>query len=154
MPEKDSIRRITDNRKALHRFHVLEELECGIELKGTEVKSLRAGHCSVAEAYALVKQGELFLVGAHIPEYSHAGAFSHKPTRSRRLLAHKRELLAWERKAREKGITIVPLSVYFKGSRVKVMLGLCKGKKLHDKRASQREKDDRRDMDRAMSRRR
>jgi len=152
--EKDADRPIASNRKARFEFHVLEDVECGIALKGTEVKSLRAGLCSIGEAYGMVRNGELWLIGAHIQEYAQGNIHNHKPTRDRKLLLHKREIQKWHAKVKERGVTIVPLSMYFKGSRVKIRMALCKGKKLYDKRQDKREKDDRRDMDRAMSRRR
>lgn len=145
---------IATNKRARFAYHVLEELECGIELKGTEVKSLRDGQCSIGEAYVHAKGGELFLVGAHIPEYTHGTMWNHSPTRDRKLLVHRRELTNWAKKARERGITMVPLEVYFSGSLVKVLVGLCRGKKLHDKREVQRERSDKRDIERAMRRRR
>jgi SsrA-binding protein len=151
---KESIRPIAQNRKARHEFELLEELECGIELTGTEVKSLRSGQGSIAEAYAHFRRSELFLVGCHIPEYAQGNVHNHVPTRERKLLAHKRELANWDRKVREKGVTLVPLALYFKGSRVKVTVALARGKKLYDKRAKKREQEDKRAMDRAMSRRR
>lgn len=156
MPAADgpSIRTIAQNRRARHEYELLEELECGIELKGTEVKSLRAGQGSIAEAYAHFRKGELYLVGAHIPVYAQGNIHNHEPTRERRLLAHRRELAAWDRKVREKGVTVVPLALYFKGSKVKVALALARGKKLYDKREARREKDDKRAMERAMMRRR
>ena len=150
----ESRRTIAQNRKARHEFLVLEELECGIALSGTEVKSLRAGQCSLAEAYVRVRRGELYLVGAHIPEYAQGNVHNHVPVHDRKLLAHRREIRRWEKQVREKGITIVPLEIYFSGSRVKVTAALVRGKKLHDKRQTQKERTDRRDMDRAMSRRR
>jgi SsrA-binding protein len=151
---EETLRPIAQNRKARHEFELLEELECGIELLGTEVKSLRAGQGSIAEAYAHFRRGELFLVGCHIPEYAQGNVHNHEPTRERKLLAHKRELANWDRKVREKGVTLVPLSLYFKGSRVKVRIALARGKKLYDKRETKRERDDKRAMERAMMRRR
>ncbi len=145
-------RSVARNKKAYHTYEVLEELECGVVLSGTEVKSLRAGQCSIQEAYARIKGRELWLVGATIPEYRHGNIFNHKPTHDRKLLVHARELERWEKKVKERGVTLVPLEVYFQGSRVKVRLGLCRGKKLYDKRQSQREKDDKRAMDRASAR--
>jgi len=147
-------RSVASNRKARHTFEVLEELECGIVLVGTEVKSLRAGECSIQEAYARIQAGELLLVGATIPEYRHGNQQNHETTRTRKLLAHRREIDKWSKRVREKGMTVVPLEVYFQGSRVKVRVGLCRGKKLHDKRATQRDRDDRRQMERALRRRR
>jgi SsrA-binding protein len=133
---------------------VLEELECGIVLTGTEVKSLRAGHCSLAESYVRIKKGELYLVGAHIPVYAFGNVHNHVPVHDRKLLAHRREIKKWEKQVRERGTTIVPLEVYFSGSRAKVSIALVRGKKLHDKRQAGKERSDRRDIDRAMSRRR
>jgi len=152
--EAGSTRPIAANRRARFEFHVLEELECGLALKGTEVKSLRQGQCSIAEAWGQVRRGELFLVGAHIPVYAQGNVHNHEPARDRKLLAHRREIARWHGRVREQGVTIVPLEIYFKGARVKVRMALVKGKKLHDKRAATREREDRRDMDRAMSRRR
>jgi SsrA-binding protein len=147
-------RLIAENRRARHEFELLETLECGLALQGTEVKSLRQGKCSIAESYALVKRGELFLIGAHIPEYSHGNVHNHAPLRERKLLLHRRQLAHLDDKVRVKGMTIVPLSIYFLGSRVKVEVALARGRKLHDKREREREKADRHDIERAMSRKR
>jgi SsrA-binding protein len=152
--EASSRRSVAQNRKARHLYHILDELECGIALRGTEVKSLRAGQCSLAEAYGRIVKDELFLVGAHIAEYAFGTHSNHPPVRDRKLLAHKREIRKWNKAVREKGVTIVPLEVYFQGSRVKAQMALVKGKKLHDKRQDQKDRTDKRDMDRAMSRRR
>lgn len=149
-----AIRVLAQNRKARHEYEILEELECGVELTGTEVKSLRDGGGSIAESYAMVKRGELWLVGSHVPEYRQGNVFNHVTDRDRRLLAHRREIDQWYKRVKEKGMTMVPLSLYFKGPRVKLLLGLCRGKKLHDKRATLKERDDRRDIERALSRRR
>ena len=148
------IRVLAQNRKARHEFEILEELECGIELTGTEVKSLRAGGASIAESFAMVKRGELWLMGAHIPEYKQGNAFNHVPTRDRKLLLHAREIADWHKRVKERGMTIVPLALYFKGARVKLSIALARGKKQYDKRAVMKERDDRRDMERALSRRR
>jgi SsrA-binding protein len=148
------LRPIAQNRKARFSYHVLEELECGLALKGTEVKSLRAGQGSLAEAYARIVREELWLVGMHIPEYGHGNVHNHKPTRDRKLLAHRREIAKWHKAVKEKGVTLVPLEVYFRGSKVKVKIGLCKGKRLYDKRQVQKDRTDQRQIDRAMSRRR
>jgi SsrA-binding protein len=147
-------RLIAENRRARHDFEILDTLECGLALQGTEVKSLRAGKGSIAESFALVRGGELWLVGAHIPEYSHGNVHNHPPVRDRKLLVHRRQRAQWDKQVREKGITMVPLALYFYGSRVKVELALARGRKLHDKREREREKEDRRDIDRAMTRRR
>ena len=154
MSKESHIRPIAVNRKARHLYHIVDELEVGIELVGTEVKSLRGGQCSLQESYVRIKQEELFLVGAHIPEYSFGNKANHQPVRDRKLLAHRREILRWNKSVREKGVTVVPLEVYFSGALVKVKIALVRGKKLHDKRAAAKERDDRRDIDRAMNRRR
>jgi len=151
---KTTRRVIAENRRARHDYELLETLECGIELRGTEVKSLRQGKASIAEAFALSRRGELWLVGAHIPEYAFGNIHNHPPVRDRKLLLHKRELEGWEKKVREKGVTVVPLSIYFKGALVKVSIALARGRKVYDKREREREKTDQRDIDRAMSRRR
>ena len=152
--DTDHVRPISVNRRARRRFHVLATLECGIELKGTEVKSLRAGHCSLDEAYGLIKRGELYLMGATIPEYSHGNIHNHKTDRPRKLLAHRRELYQWEKKVKERGMTLAPMQVYFKGHLVKVEMALVQGKKLFDKREDQKSRDAKREMDRALKRRR
>ena len=147
-------RLIAQNRKARFEFEILETLECGIALVGTEVKSLRKGECTLGEAYASVRNGELWLIKCHIPEYAQGNIHNHVPARDRRILAHKKEIAGWYAKVKEKGVTIVPLALYFLGSKIKLELALCKGKKLYDKRADKREKEDKREIDRAMSRRR
>jgi SsrA-binding protein len=149
-----TVRNIASNRRVRHDYHVLEELECGIVLTGTEVKSLRQGRASLAEAFALIRAGELFLVGAHIPEYAHGNIQNHVPVHDRKLLAHKREVERLYKRVREKGLTLVPLELYFNGARVKVKIALVRGKRQHDKRAVTKERDARREIDRAMSRRR
>lgn len=154
MSADNSIRPIVSNRKARHLYNLLDELEVGIELEGTEVKSLRGGQCSLQEAYVRIRGGELFLVGAHIPEYAFGNRSNHEPTRERRLLAQRRQIERWSKAVREKGVTIVPLDLYFKGSLIKVNIALARGKKVHDKRAKQREQDAQREMDRARGRRR
>lgn len=143
-------RTIARNRRATHEYHVLDELETGIALVGTEVKSLRGGRVSLQEAYCMIKRSELWLMQMHIPEYSHGNVHNHEAVRPRKLLAKKREITKWEKAVREKGTTIVPLEVLWDGSLVKVRVGLCRGKKLFDKRASKREKDDQRDAQRSM----
>jgi SsrA-binding protein len=144
---------IAQNKRVRYEYHVLEEKECGIALSGTEVKSLRGGRCSIAEAYAFVRNGELWLLNAHIPEYAHGNIHNHAPLRERKLLLHRRELDEWAASVRQKGVTIVPLAIYFRGSRIKVQLALCKGKKQYDKRQGEREKEDRREIERALRRR-
>ena len=146
-------RSITKNRKARHSYHVLEEKECGLVLQGTEVKSLRAGRASIQEAYARFKDGELWLVGANIPEYSHGNIHNHAPERDRKILMARRELEKWAKAVKEQGTTMVPLELLFAGHLVKLRLGLCKGKKLYDKREDQKQRTAKREMDRAMRRR-
>jgi SsrA-binding protein len=150
--DRDAVRLLAENRRARHEFELLDRLECGVVLTGTEVKSLRAGRCSIAEAYAHFRGRELYLAGATIPEYAQGNIHNHAPARERKLLAHARELAGWSKQVRERGVTIVPLAIYFKGARVKVELALARGKKLHDKRESQREREHRREIDRALSR--
>jgi SsrA-binding protein len=145
-------RLIAANRKARFEYHVLEELECGIVLTGTEVKSLRAGGPSIDEAYGSVRNGELWLINANIPEYKQGNVHNHAPKRDRKLLAKRSEIDKWYAQVREKGITIVPLALYFVGARVKLRIALCKGKKLYDKRQDKKDQDDRRSIERAMRR--
>ena len=150
----EHIRVIAQNRRARHRYLIVDTLECGVVLVGTEVKSLRAGHASIAEAYGQIKGDELFLVGATIPEYAHGNIYNHQTDRRRKLLAQRREIEKWHKKVKEKGVTIVPLQLYFKGHLVKVEMALVTGKKVHDKRQDQKAKSAKREMDRAMGRRR
>lgn len=147
-------RSIARNRKARHEFHILDELECGILLQGTEVKSLRGGECSLQESFVKVSGDQMWLMRAHIPEYAFGHGQNHDPVRERKLLAHRHQIDKWAKAAREKGTTMVPLEVYFQGSKVKVLVGLAQGKKLHDKRAVVKARDDRRDMERSLGRRR
>ena len=152
--DTEAIRVVAKNRRALHEFHVLDKLECGIALRGTEVKSLRAGECSIAEAFGMIRRGELYLLGATIPEYSHGNIHNHEPARERKLLLQKRQLRKWDKEVREKGITIVPLLLYFKGHLVKVEMALVKGKKLHDKREDVKRRTAEREIEREVGRRR
>ena len=144
---------IADNRKARHNYHVLDTLECGIVLAGSEVKSLRAGGLSLDEAYGRVEGEEVWLVGANIAEYSYSHDLNHVPKRRRKLLMHRREIRKFAGQAFEKGLTLVPLKMYFKQGRAKVLMGICRGKQKHDKRTSIKERESRRDIDRAMRRR-
>ena len=144
-------RSIAENRKARHRFDVLDTLECGVALAGSEVKSLRDGKLSLDEAYGRVSEGEVWLVGADIAEYPQATLWNHVPKRPRKLLLHKREVRKFAGLAKEKGLTLVPLKMYFnERGMAKVLLGLCKGRKLHDKREVLKKADMNRDIDRAM----
>jgi SsrA-binding protein len=144
---------IADNRKARHNYHVLDTLECGIVLAGSEVKSLRAGGLSLDEAYGRVEGDEVWLVGANIAEYSYSHALNHVPKRRRKLLMHRREIRKFAGQAFEKGLTLVPLKMYFKQGRAKVLMGICRGKQKHDKRQAMKDRETRRDIDRALRRR-
>ncbi len=151
--KEPEVRLVAENRKARFRFEILDTLECGVALVGSEVKSLRDGKLSLEESYARVKEGEVWLVGADIAEYKQASIWNHVPKRPRKLLMKREEIRKFAALAHEKGLTLVPLKVYFTGRGVaKVLLGLCRGKKLHDKRETLKKADARRDMDRAMRR--
>jgi SsrA-binding protein len=152
--DKTEVRVLAKNRRATHEYHVLEKLECGLALRGTEVKSLRSGQCSIAEAFGMIRRGELYLVGATIAEYSHGNIHNHAPARERKLLLQKRQLRAWDKQVRERGVTIVPLVLYFKGHLVKVEMALVKGKKLYDKREDVKKRSAERDIERELTRRR
>ena len=143
---------ISDNRKARHNYLVLDTLECGIALVGSEVKSLRSGGLSLDEAYGRVEGDEVWLVGANIAEYAFSHALNHEPKRRRKLLMHRREMRKFAGQALEKGLTLIPLKMYFKEGRAKVLLGLCRGKQKHDKRDAMKQREMKRDMDRAMRR--
>ncbi len=146
-------RTVAQNRKARHDYFVLETFECGIVLTGTEIKSVRDGKVNLKEGYALIRGGELWLVGVHISPYEKGSYYNHEPLRDRKLLMKRNEILRLFAKVREKGLTLVPLSVYLKeGKRAKVELALVKGKLLHDKRDSLAERDAKRDMERAVRR--
>jgi SsrA-binding protein len=138
---------ICDNRKARHKFEILETIEAGISLVGTEVKSLREGKAHLDEAYARIFETEAYLVGAHIAEYSHGNRQNHEPTRRRKLLLRKSQIRKLHERVAQKGLTLVPLRLYF-GARglVKVTIGICRGRKTHDKREVSREKDARREI--------
>jgi len=144
--------RIT-NRRATHEYFIEAKLECGIALVGSEVKSLRAGKAQIAESFARVENGQLILHGAHIDPYAPATKFNHEPLRERRLLAHRREIRKLESALKQKGVTLVPLAMYFKNGRVKVEIGVAKGKQQHDKRDTIRKKEQDREMRRIMSKR-
>jgi len=150
--EHDNERLIAQNRKARHEYMVLDTLECGIVLVGSEVKSLRRGTISIEEAYGRIKDGEVWLMGCDIAEYVEANQFNHDRRRPRKLLMHRREVKKFAGKAYEQGLTLVPLKMYFKEGRAKVLLGICKGKKLYDKRESMKKRTMQREMDRAIRR--
>jgi len=140
-PERN-IRIVAENRKARHNYEILETFEAGIELVGTEVKSLRAQAPSLAESYAEVKDGEVFLVNAHIPEFSHGNVQNHQPRRPRRLLLHKKQINKFAAATQRQGLTLIPLRLYFnEKNRAKLALALAKGKKRHDKRETEKKRD-------------
>lgn len=145
---KDSVKLVANNKKAWHDYFIDDKIECGIELFGTEVKSIRMGHCSIKEAFVRIDKGEVYVYGMNINPYEKGNIFNKDPLRSRKLLLHRSEIDKLEGKIREKGITLVPLQVYFKGSLVKVEIGLARGKKLYDKRADIAKKDQRREVER------
>ena len=139
---------IAQNKKAYHDYFVDEKYEAGIALFGTEVKSLRAGTVNLKDSYCEVKDGELFAVGFHISPYDHGNIFNHEPMRDKKLLMHKKEILKLHGLVSQKGFTLVPLSLYFSGSKVKMEIGLCRGKKLYDKRDDMAKNDAKRTMER------
>jgi SsrA-binding protein len=145
---------IAENRRARHEYHLLERVEAGLVLTGTEVKSLRAGKADLAKAYAIVRDGEGWLAGLHIPPYEQASLGGHDPDRDRKLLLHAREIAALSGKVKERGLTLVPTRLYFKDGRVKVELALGRGKELHDKRRDIARRDAQRQMERALRTRR
>lgn len=147
--EKTSLKTIASNKKARHNYFVEETIEAGIELFGTEVKSLRSGKVSLVDAYASIDKGEVFVKGMNISPYEQGNIFNRDPLREKKLLLHKKEIRRLIGLVAQDGYALIPLSLYFKGSRVKVELGLCKGKKLYDKREDIQKRDTKRNMDRA-----
>jgi SsrA-binding protein len=143
---------VATNRQARHRYHLLENWEAGVMLTGTEVKSLRDGKAQIKDGYAAVRDGEVWLHNVHIPPYGPAARENHEPERPRKLLLHRREIQRLEGKARERGLTIVPTRLYFSGGRAKVEISLAKGKDVVDKRQSIKEREMKREMDRAIRR--
>lgn len=150
---KKSTKTIAQNKKAHHDYFVLESYEAGIELCGTEVKSLRAGRVNLKDSWCNIVDGEIFVNGMHISPYDHGNVFNKDPMRVRRLLMHKKEILKLFGTLQQQGLSLIPISLYFKGSKVKMQVGLCKGKKLYDKRASMAERDAKRNIDRALKER-
>lgn len=145
---KDNGKLIANNKKARHDYFLEETFEVGIELVGTEVKSLRMGKCSIKEAYVRIENGEVYIVQMHISPYEKGNIFNKDPLRTRKLLMHKREILKLQQKMKEKGYTLVPVDIYFKGSLVKMHIALAKGKKLYDKRNDLAKKDAKREVER------
>nr|WP_294471591.1 SsrA-binding protein SmpB [uncultured Ruminococcus sp.] len=148
--DKKGTKQIADNRKARHDYFILETIECGIELVGTEVKSIRQGGVNLKDSWCSVDDGEMWIKGMHISPYEHGNIFNKDPRRVRKLLLHKREIMRLFGQVQQEGLALIPLSLYFKGSRVKVALGLCKGKKLHDKRDDMAKKAANREIERAL----
>lgn len=134
------------NRKARHNYFIKEEYECGIVLKGTEIKSIRDGSCNIEDSYAHIKKGELFIINMFIGEYKQGNIFNHQETRTRKLLMHKKEILKINEKIKLEGYTLIPLKLYFKKNVAKISLGLCKGKKDYDKRETIKERDIEREL--------
>ena len=153
MPKQTGTKQIAANRKAFHDYFILERYEAGIELAGTEVKSLRAGTVKMKDCYCTVKNGELFVRSLHISPYEKGNIFNKDPVRPRRLLMHKREITKLYARVMQEGVALIPLSLYFKDSRVKVELGLCKGKKLYDKRNDDAKREAARDIERTLKER-
>jgi SsrA-binding protein len=149
-PKTAGDRLVTDNRKARHDYEILDTYEAGIVLTGSEVKSLRAGRANLKDSYARVDRGEVFLMNAHISPYAAASQFGHEPERNRKLLLHRAEIDKLLGRVQERGLTIIPLKVYFKNGRAKVLLGVGRGKKAYDKRESIKEREMRRETDRAV----
>ncbi len=151
--DKTGTKTIADNRKARHDYFILESYEAGIELTGTEVKAIRDGGLNLKDSWIAIESGEAFIKHMHISPYEKGNIFNKDPLRERKLLMHKREIMKLLGQVKQGGLTLIPISVYFKGSRVKIQVGLCKGKKLHDKRDSMAERDAKRTIDRAMKER-
>lgn len=150
MAENSSIKVIARNKKASHEYFILEKFECGIELFGTEVKSIRNGKINLTDAYASIDGGEVFVKGMNISPFEQGNIFNRDPLRPKKLLMHKREILKLFGQLKTQGYALIPLSVYLKGSRVKLELGLCKGKKLYDKREDIAKRDAKRNIDREL----
>ena len=150
MAKGKGIKPLVQNRRARHDYFVEETYECGMELKGTEVKSIRQGRANLKESYARVRDGEVFVDGMHISPYEQGSIFNTDPLRPKRLLLHKSEIRKLQAQVMRQGMTLIPLKVYLKDGRMKLELGVCRGKQLHDKRDDMAERDARRDMDRAM----
>ena len=146
----ESVKVVAKNSKAYHDYFIEDKYEAGIELAGTEVKSIRLGHVNLKDSFCVVKDGEMSVIGMHISPYEKGNIFNKDPMRQRRLLMHKREILRLFARIRQDGYSLIPLSIYFRGPRVKLELGLAKGKKLYDKRDSAAARDAKREMDRAI----
>ena len=150
MPHQQGIKTIAQNRKAFHDYFVEEKLECGIALFGTEVKSIRQGKVNLKESWAQIRKGEIWVEGMHISPYEQGNIFNRDPLRAKKLLLHRKEIRKLDSLVMKQGFTLVPLELYFRDGRVKVQLGLCKGKKLHDKRDDMAKRDTDREIQRAL----
>jgi len=150
MSDQTKFIQIAKNKKAWHDYHVLDQFEAGIELFGTEVKSLRQGRVNLKDSWCGIKNGEIFVHGMHISPYEQGNIFNREPTRVRRLLMHKRQIMHLFDENKKQGLAIVPLSIYFKNGRAKLQIGLCKGKKLYDKREDAARRDAKRDIERSL----
>ena len=146
----DSIKIVAKNSKAFHDYFIEDKYECGIELAGTEVKSIRQGNVNLKDSFCIIKEGEISVLGMHISPYEKGNIFNKDPRRTRKLLMHKREIMRLFGKIKQDGYSLIPLAIYLKGPRVKLEIGLAKGKKLYDKRESAAKKDAKREMDRVM----
>ena len=144
---------VATNREAYFNYHIVETYECGVALTGTEVKSIREGRCNLKDSYGMIRAGEAWLLNAHISPYTHGHRDNHDPTRTRKLLLHKAEIEKLAAKAQEKGLTLVPTKMYFKNGRIKIELGVAKGKKLYDKRETERKREADREAQAAMKER-
>lgn len=150
-PKAKGLKQVAQNKKAYHDYFILDKFEAGVELFGTEVKSIRQGSINLKDSYCMVKDGELFARGLHISPYEKGNIFNRDPMRPKRLLMHKREIMRLYGRIKQDGLALIPLSVYFRDSRVKIELGLAKGKKLHDKREAEAAKTSEREMDRRLA---
>lgn len=150
---KESTKTIAQNKKAYHDYFVIESYEAGIELCGTEVKSLRSGRVNLKDSWCSIEDGEIWVKGMHISPYEQGNIFNRDPMRVRRLLMHKREIMRLFGTIKQSGYSLIPISLYFKGSKVKIQLGLCKGKKLYDKRNDMAARDAKRDIERTLKER-
>lgn len=148
--DKTSIKTIAENKKARHDYFIIESFEAGIELVGTEVKSIRQGGVNLKDSWCSIDDGEIFVKGMHISPYEQGNIFNRDPYRVRKLLLHKKEILRLFGKVKQEGLTLIPISLYLKGSKVKIQLGLCKGKKLHDKRDDMASRDSKREIERTL----
>ena len=151
--DKTSFKTIAENRKARHEYFILDSYEAGIELVGTEVKSIRRGGVNLKDSWCSIDDGELWVKGMHISPYDHGNIFNRDPMRVRKLLLHKKQIMQLLGKVKQEGLTLIPISLYFKGSMVKMQVGLCKGTKLHDKREDMAERAAKRDIERTIKER-